>query len=173
MKSFLDSVAYLILRGNSEGTLTNYKEMAREKSEIPVSCCADSVQALFFGEGNSDRSLGDPCEHGTPPTMGNRPSEKMKSSSEAGILAKRIDQIRNDYPGGVFSFERVNTENVFHHKGRHYRIADTLTEYQPSLFRGELLYCMDTIVVVWHDGKIHHFTQDYQPVAPEMIIEIG
>lgn len=49
VKAFLDGLAYLLLRGHSEDTLSHYKEMTRGSSEIPVSSCPDSVRACLYG----------------------------------------------------------------------------------------------------------------------------
>ena len=39
IKRFLDSCAYLLLRDNPEGTLTDYKEVMHGRNEIDVSSC--------------------------------------------------------------------------------------------------------------------------------------
>ena len=55
IKRFLDGCAYLLLRDNPEGTLTDYKEMTRGRNEIDVSSCPAWVGDLLDAGGYSLR----------------------------------------------------------------------------------------------------------------------
>lgn len=44
VKRFFSGLTYFLLLGNTEGMVTNYKEMANGKREIPISSCPIQVE---------------------------------------------------------------------------------------------------------------------------------
>lgn len=176
VKSFLDQIGYLMLRDNATGIMSEKTEMARKETELPVSCCPGPIQALFYGEGNGDETLGDPGEYCKMPRDRQmaRAKEKAlpkrkKKELTVSTRAKRIDQIKRELPGGVFTFVPIDTENVFLHTGEKYQLDMDVAEYKPRMFRGEMMYSMDTVVVVSHEGALHFFNMDYLPIDRQLV----
>lgn len=164
IKAFLDGVAYLLMRGHSEDTMSSYKEMARGRSEIPLSSCPESVQAYLFGESlYDDAACAEQQIEQVPAYAEKVPDTKPARHSDNG-RAGRIEMIRRMFPGCTFAFARVDTDNVFTHDGTSYQLSDEVAAYQPVETKEGMLFDMDTIVIVHHDGCRHFYTQDYRPI---------
>lgn len=78
--------------------------------------------------------------------------------------ATRIAAIHKAFPGGVFSFERVDTNNDFAFEGTRYHIDSSIEGYRPKETESGYLYDMDSIVIVRHNGTLHFYQQDYVPI---------
>ena len=63
----------------------------------------------------------------------------------------------------------VDTENEFEYDGVRYKISKDVKEYSPTPTRLGVLYDMDRIYVVPHDGKLNFFTQEYVQVSGKKI----
>lgn len=87
-----------------------------------------------------------------------------RKPSEAAILAKRIREIQERFPGCVIDHERIDTDNVFPHAGITYRLSDSVAAYRPRQTRNGLLYDMDRVIVVQQEGTLRFFQQDYLPI---------
>lgn len=180
VKAFLDSLAYLLLRDNPEGTLTLYKKYARGSSEIPVSSCPVIVSDLFYSDNagvideramknlgylNMLEGLDKQAEKYGAPLVLYTPKKQAESTRTT-----RLEVIRAQYPGCSFSFRRVDTENHFDHNGTWYHIADHVEAYRPKETREGLLYDMDQVVVVetW-DHQLHFYDQQFHPIDRDAI----
>lgn len=160
IKRFLDGCAYLLLRDNPEGTLTDYKEMTRGRNEIDVSSCPAWVGDLLDAGGYSLRG-GDIEENARFFCLLERLEERAekykkqapeKARKKEQTRFQRLQKIRNTLPGCNISSALVDTENVFSYGGRQYQISPAASQYAPRQTREGELYDMDRVLIVERDG---------------------
>lgn len=167
-----------MLRDNSEDTLSFYMEAANRKREIPVSSCPTQFEHhLYSGQQakheQAERVLFDDLlhrldEYGPPINRQDKPKPKRHALQET--RSYRISVIRDQHPGGSFYFCRVDTENVFAFEDVLYMIHPSIQGYQPKETKHGLLYDMDQVVIVRDAaGRLHHYTQQLDAIAPELI----
>lgn len=171
VKAFLDDIAYLYLRDNSKDVMSKEKEKNRAKTEIPISSCPSKYKMLFCGE---DASVYGDQEVYLPPLddeKEEKPSKPRKKELSVSIRARRIDRIHEELPSGVFTFVPIDTENVFVYEGMKFQLDMDVAEYKPRRYRGEMMYIMDTVVVVKHEGDLHFFNMDYLPIGRQLVEE--
>lgn len=180
IKAFLDGCAYLLLRDNPEDTLSTYKEIARGRSEIPVSSCPDTISDMYYADGYSlndgDRGPRVAFEQMLK-KLDNHASkygvkEKPRKTSGSSARSRRIEAIRDAYPGSVFHFSRVDTDNQFVHDGRTYQIDQSVAAYSAKQTKEGLLYDMDQVMIVSTDCEMAFFDQDAFPIDDMLVHKI-
>lgn len=180
IKKFLGDIGYLLLRDNPEDTLSTYKEMARGRSEIPVSSCPACVGDLLYGDGGTlidkggvtveafqDRLMDldeKAAKHGVRPTA--------KAATVTVNRSSRISAIRMAHPSATFSFSRVDTDNQFVHDGRTYQIDQSVAAYSAKQTKEGLLFDMDQVMIVSTDCEMAFFDQDAFPIDDMLVHKI-
>lgn len=185
VKTYLDSVGYLLLRDNPEGTLTLYKECARGSSEIPVSSCPADMSDIFYADGatlhdcagmTSDQfslmleELDEAAAKYAKPKSERQRAKKAKVSTRF----ETVESIKRQYPGSRFTFCRVDTDNRFLFEGEAYGIDESVEAYRLTETAEGDWYAMDQIVVVRDtEGDIHFYDQWLRPLYEDLIYPIG
>lgn len=166
VKRFLDCCAWFLLRGDSEDTVTPYKESMNGKREIPISSCPISMQDLFYGNGQTIRG-DDGNEYNSFQEMLERLDEKAKPHEPKKKPARkktypptrfqRIEQIKREVGPCEFIHCRVDTENAFELLGKRYQIDASVEAYRPRQTKEGLLYDMDQVIAIVGGGEIIRF----------------
>ena len=159
IKRFMDSCAYLLLRDNPEGTLTDYKEVMHGRNEIDVSSCPTWV-ADRMDAGGCTLSGGTEDEQTRFEFLLDRLDSKAEKymkrdkrvRSRAETKSQRLQRVRDRYPYGRIEICRVDTDNCFSCAGRYYCISESVYQYAPRETKEGLLYDMDRIHAVVEDG---------------------
>lgn len=159
IKRFLDSCAYLLLRDNPEGTLTDYKEVMHGRIEIDVSSCpswiADRMDAggCTLSGSMEDEQARFECLLDKLDSKAEKYMRREKGiSSKAETKSQRLQRVRSLHPNAEIEICRVDTDNCFCCCGRYYRIAETVYQYAPRETKEGLLYDMDRVHAVIKDG---------------------
>ena len=160
VKRFLDSLAYLLLIGNTQGIETEYKEVMHAKREIPVSNCPSGIDNLLYASGGY---------------TGNAEEEEIASFRE---MTERLDRRAQKYETqkpvrkqdeskfqkklrlGIHCGEwcTVDTENKFWFGKEHFLIDEKETQYQPVDTEYGEYYSMDKILA--SGGKFYDMNYD-------------
>ena len=155
IKHFLDSLAYFLLLGSTEGIETYYRKVMHAKREIPVSSCPSTVENALYSTGclsgipakeeqmMFDEMLDKLDEWAAPYEM-KKPAVKRKPS----MFAKKRKL-------GIHDGEwcRVDTEGKFWVGNNHYVIDDQELQYQPVETEYGDYYAMDRILAA--NGKFY------------------
>ncbi len=157
IKRFLDGCAYILLRDNNAGTLTNYKEMMIGSREISASACPACIADILEG-GGASLCMGDEDEIRRFETMlevmderAGRNKKKVKRAPKQKRESRfeRIECIRREYPGCKLSMPLpVDVEGVFIYDNVRYRIDERCEAYRPRKTRYGEQYDMDHVTVV-------------------------
>ena len=148
VKRFLDSLAYFILIGHTQGIETDYKKVMHAKREIPASNCPAFVENLLYATGGTTDTR-DQDERATFKAMTESLDEKAEKYETKKPRGKRPDSkfqkyLKSGIRGGEWC--RVDTDGVFQYRGEWYRIDEGETQYQPVETELGLLYDMDRIL---------------------------
>lgn len=168
----------MMLRDNSEDTLSFYKEAANRKREIPVSSCPTQFEHhLYSGHQvkneQAEKVLFDDLlnrldEYGPPINKQDKPKTRHAIGE---TRSQRVGRVRERHPGCVFHFCRVDTENVFTFENAQYAIHPSLQAYQPKETKHGLLYDMDQITVVRDtEGTLHFYDQQFEAIEPTLVM---
>lgn len=159
IKRFLDSCAYLLLRDNPEGTLTDYKEVMHGRNEIDVSSCpswiADRMDAggCTLSGGMEDEQTRFEC---LLDKLDGKAKKYMKRDravrAKVETKSQRLQRVRSQHPRAEIRICSVDTDNCFSINGRYYCIAESVYQYAPRETKEGLLYDMDRIHAVLENG---------------------
>ena len=178
IKRFLDDCAYMMLRDNSEDTLSYYKEKANLKREIPISSCPSQFEHYLYSgrqvkNAQAEKILFEDMMNrmkGHGPALSDLYGPKKRKPAAEETRSQRIDRIREAHPGCSFHFCRVDTENVFTFEDTMYEIDEAVAAYSPTQTRHGLLYDTDEIMIVRDtDGGLHYYTPQAHPVPAELV----
>lgn len=178
----MDACAYILLRDNPAGTLTDYKETMHDRREIPVSACPASIEDLLESsrrstEGHEDLShfillLERLDEHAAIY------QDKRREAARAAKAAKRpptrfelLAGITRAHPGSTLAWCRVDTDNDFEYHGERFTIDKAVTQYQPTDTEEGPYYDMDEVLVVrTAENELYFFDQRLTPIGGDMIL---
>ena len=160
VKRFLDGCAYLLLRDNPEGTLTDYKEIMRGRSEIDVSSCPSWIEDKMNAGGHTlceaareeqarFQALLDRLDGKAQPYMAHR-EKKRRGKPETRF--HRLERVRREHPQAEIAICAVDTDSCFTACGKWYCIAESAYQYAPRQTSEGPLYDMDRIYVVLEDS---------------------
>lgn len=175
MKLFLNGVSYFLMVGNTEGVVTDYKDIMNGKREIPISSCPSCVEDAVYGGGSTictkapdedtrfDQML-DRLDFRASKVEKSKPAKKKKTTAKAD----RIKEIRARYGRCDFQYPIVDTENTFTLNGETYVISHEATQYEPKETGLGELYDMDRIVcvmtkegILFYDMNISRLPDDW------------
>lgn len=160
VKYFLDSMAYFLLLGHTDGIETNYRKVMHAKREIPVSNCPAEIENLLYATGGltgtyeqeeyaSFQCLLEKLDaKAVPYEMKKQPAEKRKS-----LFSKKREL---GISGG--EWYRVDTDGKFWIGNDQYIIEDNAAQYQPVRTEYGDYYAMDKIL--YSDGKFYDMNYD-------------
>lgn len=167
VKRFLDSLAYFLLSGNTQGIETNYKSVMHSKREIPASSCVSEVDNLLYATGVMSGNA------------------KKEEEAEFQNLLEKLDaraerylqpRAKRTHPEGRFhkherlgihggEWCRVDTDGRFWSDGTEYVIDDQEIQYQPIPTDYGDLYDMDRILA--YNGQF--YDMNFDPVRVQRI----
>ena len=160
VKRFLDSLAYILMLGNTNGIETNYKRVMHTKREVPVSSCPSAIDNLFYGSGSIGASY-EAEEISAFKDMLDRLDAKA-SAYEAKKVSRKKEpskfhkKLKMGIAGGTWY--RVDTEGKFWVGNDHYLIDDQAVQYQAIQTEYGDYYAMDKILFA--DGKFYDMNYD-------------
>lgn len=155
--------------------MTDYKNVVRGNSEIPISSCPAYIADRLYGSGNAvpneaEQTAFDGVLEKLEEAAEKRGGKRKQKQRKEETRADRIRRIRNDHPKAAFHFLTVDTDNSFGFRGEIYVIDETVAEYKPKNVGNDLLYDMDKIIVVEDlERNIFYFTQDAVEIDKEKI----
>lgn len=169
VKRFLNSLAYYLLLGNTEGIVTDYKDMMNGKREIPVSSCPTSIENLVYSSssmGKSDGGGDDLSEFLA--NLDDLPKPKRYKKKETRY--DRVMAAREEI-GPCFRRCVVNTDNEFVFDDKTYRIDVRLAPQYDCDDEG--VYGMDNIWVAYdmedHPVRLGFYDQNFTKINSEAV----
>lgn len=176
VKLFLNGVSYFLMVGNTEGVVTDYKDIMNGKREIPISSCPSCVEDAVYGGGStiSSNSPDEDARFGQMlDKLDNRAAkvEKKKGNQKKRTITKadRQKAIRDEYGRCQFIYPIVNTENEFVFGGNTYVISDQAVQYAAKATVQGDLYDMDRIVCVITEAGTLFFDMDINRIPDNWI----
>ena len=155
IKYFLDSLAYFLLTGHTEGIETYYKKVMHAKTEIPVSSCPSEVDNLLYASG----CMGD-LIHEEEEAAFNNMLEYLDARAAPYECRKAVKEKRQTRFGRWMQMGapcgewcRVDTDGRFVFNNREYIISDQETQYQPIATEYGDYYAMDRVFAA--SGKFY------------------
>ena len=158
-------MAYCFLLGNTDGIETDYKQLMREKREIPVSSCPSSVENLLYATGGTTDTIAKEEEFAFK-TMLNRLDEKAEryesARSERRVRKESLfsKKLRLGIHGGEWI--PVDTDGKFWFENYQYIIDEQVVQYQPTETEYGNYYCMDKILA--SGGRFYDMSYNVVPV---------
>ena len=169
VKRFLDDVAYLLLRDDSEGTLTNYKIRAVGSMEIDVSSCPAVYEDIFYGSSAIPHAFNDDgvFEILLEDLDAKAPTKKDRAKPRKRIVTRfeKIERLRKTRGDCEIVFCAVDTCGAFVHMEQTYRIDEGAQQYHGRETKEGQYYDMDRVMVVdTVDGERIFFDQNADPL---------
>jgi len=171
VKRFFSGLVYFLLLGNTEGMVTNYKDIMNGKREIPISSCPSQIEDWVYGTGSvlypqgEDAPVIELADDHVPEKKG---KNAVKSEREVKLRALRKECGYD----ATFTYCTVDTENRFSYEGKKFVIDSSVEAYAPKSTPHGLLYDMDKIICVKsRDGLVRYYTAKYDPIPENKILE--
>ncbi len=160
MKRLLDSLAYYILLGHTQGIETEYKRIMNAKREIPVSSCPSNIENMLYANGGSPEII-DKDEQERFNLMLERLDRNASRYDDQKKPKKKIEsgqqkRMRLGIHGGEWL--TVDTEGKFLLDGRQYIISDQAVQYAPVSTEYGDYYAMDKILA--SGGRFYDMNYD-------------
>lgn len=161
--------------------MTDYKDVYNGKRELPISSCPSSVKALLFSSGPPgvvDAKGEQEQFEMMLERLDERAETKKKARPRPGALRQeprqeKLWRIKKAHPGCALEFCRVDTDWVFQHSGKKYRIDASVTAYGCVQTKSGVYYPMDKILVVTDcPGIRHYYTQSIEGIDGNLISEV-
>ena len=161
VKTFLDSLAYLLMLGNMDGIETNYRAVMNAKREIPESNCPSNIDNIFYASGSAGENQAIE-ENAAFKEMVDRLDERAAQyeqkkeppqKKQKSLFAKKLKKKIHD---GVWY--RVDTEGKFRIGNDEYIIDDQEIQYQPVPTDYGDYFAMDKIL--YAGGQFYDMNYD-------------
>ena len=175
VKRFLDSIGYYLLYGNTDGIVTEYKEVVNQAREIPVSSCPGSVNNIFYASGGSSGDVATEEKLAfriMTELLDERANSRKKPRApvkKSGASRRRkMYEILEENDGARMETFVVDTDGCFHADGRTMNISG-VREYEPKTVRfrngtTDTLYDMDRVLRCgnrWYDMNGNPIPEDH------------
>lgn len=178
VKFFLNGVSYFLMVGNTEGVVTDYKDIMNGKREIPISSCPSCVEDAVYGGGSTISPMS-PDEDTRFDNMLDKLDaraakiEKKKPTTKKRLQTKadRLKAIRARHAKHEFVYPIVDTENRFVLNGEKYVISDQAAQYSAKDTDLGELYDMDRIVCVITPDGTEFYDMDIMRIPDDWIIK--
>ena len=160
VKHFLDSLAYFLLLGRTDGIETSYRRVMHAKREIPLSSCTSDIDNLLYASNVlTDNARED--EVAQFREMVSRLDENASlyeapKVSKPKIKSRFSKKLKKGISGG--KWYRVDTEGKFWVGNNQYRVEDNEVQYQPVKTEYGDYYAMDKIL--YANGKFYDMNYD-------------
>lgn len=172
----MNGVSYFLMVGNTEGVVTDYKDIMNGKREIPISSCPPCVEDAVYGGGSTicPKSPEDDIRFGSMiDKLDSRAAkvEKKKPVSKKRTVTKsdRLKAIRDRCGACEFVYPIVDTENEFRLLGNLYVISGQAVEYSAKQTSYGELYDMDRIVCVITKDGLEFYNMDIERIPDDWI----
>lgn len=145
----MDSIAYCLLLGNTNGIETDYKQTMHAKREIPASNCPSFIENMLYASGSvSDAS--DREERAGFAVLLDNLDDRAEKYETQKVRRERKESLYHKHNrlgirGGEWC--QVDTDGVFECRGHKYQIPHDQYQYQPVDTEVGQLYDMDRILV--------------------------
>ena len=151
VKRFLDSLAYCLLIGNTQGIETDYKRVMHQKREIPASSCPSFVDNMLYASGGATDSVDREECASFSEALRELDEQARKYATQRASREKRESLYHKHNRLGIRAGEwcRVDTDGVFECRGNKYIIPYTQDQYRPIDTEYGKLYDMDRILVTF------------------------
>ena len=156
----LDSLAYYLLLGHTDGVETDYRRLMHAKREIPVSSCPSNIENMLYSNGGGTESI------------------EMDEAAQFNVMLERLDSKAQRYDApkkrrpkfesrqhkrsrlGIHDGEwlLVDTDNKFWYRNEMYVICDQAAQYAPVDTPYGEYYAMDKILA--SGGKFYDMNYD-------------
>lgn len=159
IKRFLDSLAYILLLGNTDGIETNYRRVMHAKREIPATSCPSEIDNLLYGSGRNSSYEAE--EMAAFRDMLDRLDEKASSYEPKKIVRKKTPSLfHKKLKKGIVdgTWYRVDTDGRFWIGNNQYIIDDQAVQYQPISTDYGDYYAMDKIL--YANGRFYDMNYD-------------
>ena len=160
VKRLLDSLAYLLLRGNMDGVVTDYKEAMHAKREIPASSCPRSVENMLYATGASTDSTAKEEAAAFDILLDSLDDRAKRFVRKAERKPKKESLFHKKNRLGINGGQwvTVDTDGKFRVGDNFYMIDENEIQYQPIETEYGDLYDMDRILV--SGGKFYDMNFD-------------
>ena len=163
IKHFLDSLAYLLMIGFTNGIETKYKEVMHAKREIPASNCTSDIDNLLYATGEYVDAAREE-ELSVFASMLDELDEraalyevrKDRKPPQKKVKSRFSKRIKQGISGGEWC--RVDTEGKFWFGNDQYIIDDQEVQYQPVSTEYGDYYAMDRILAA--NGNFYDMNYD-------------
>lgn len=164
VKRFLDGMAYFLLRSDTSGIITDYKEEMNRNREIPVSACPEFVNDMFYGFGQGDITQ---SQQEALSALDNYLDTVKPKKSKKQTPQEIKRQKRKAFENGrkvSYQYPVVDTEGYFVVDDRKIHIPDNYKQYSPKYLKDDVLFDMDHVIVAKVDGEMFFFDQNFDPI---------
>ena len=166
VKHFLDSLAYFILLGHTDGIETSYRRAMHAKREVPVSSCTSDIDNLLYASGVLTDNAHQDELAGFMNLLEKLDEQAMlyetKKVPRKRIRSRFSKKLKKGITGGKWC--RVDTEGKFWVGNNQYKIEDNEAQYQPVQTEYGDYYAMDKILAA--NGKFYDMNYDEVRVVP-------
>lgn len=164
--------------GTDGDIVTDYKEIMRGKSEIPISSCPPCVADVLYGSGaDPERGADDSFFRPMVERLDERAAKVARPKKQKAKPAKKTvsDKIKTVVGTDKYTVDHcgVNTDNVFVWDEITYRIDNSAEQYRPKRTAVGMLYDMDKILCVRTYDGIYFFDMAADPLDKEKIKKIS
>lgn len=160
MKRLLDSLAYYILLGHTNGIETEYKRVMNAKREIPVSSCPSNIENMLYANGGSPEII-DSDEQERFNLMVEKLDHKASRYDDQRKPRKKVEsKYRKRMRLGIHDGEwlRVDTDGRFEFEGSLFIIDNQAVQYASVSTEYGDYYAMDKILA--SGGKFYDMNYD-------------
>jgi hypothetical protein len=149
VKRFLDGMAYFLLRSDTSGIITDYKEEMNRNREIPVSACPEFVNDMFYGFGQGDvtQSQLEAMQALDSYLDEVKPKKPKKQTIYEQRRKKRKAFEETHSPS--YQYPVVDTEGIFSIDGVKYKVD--CPQYKGKQLKDDVIYDMDHVIVAYDD----------------------
>lgn len=155
--------------GRAKDTISDYKNMANGKREIPASSCPPFVENAFYGIVDNSASR-------NKQTAEEPRGKKEKRKRAAKTKFDKVQKVKARFKDGApeFIYAPIDTKNCFTVGGKKFRLDMSVKKYKPKLTDSGNLYDMDKVICACgHNGKIRFYDMDFEEIDKRLVREIN
>lgn len=160
VKRLLDSLAYYLLLGHTDGIETEYRRIMHAKREIPVSSCPSNIDNLLYSNGGGTEQISNDEEERFDLMLDRLDTRAKRYDAPLKRKPKRESGQHKRMRLGIHGGEwcRVDTDGRFWFGNEQYIIDEQAVQYAPVQTEYGDYYAMDKILV--SGGKFYDMNYD-------------